>query len=322
MTNGTIARRPEKSGRSTGRGSANTALPRSGSKRTDRSDLLSAIGFLTPFLALLLVFQYIPLAIMARDSTYQFSLFNPDAAKFVGADNFVRVFTNPATMQSMGVTLLFIVGVVVLVVPCGFLLAVFLNGRLPARALIRVMVFLPVVTSAVVVSTMWTFMLGQHGLINSTLNLIGVPSLGFLTDVRLALPAIVVMSVWQQVGLAAVLFLGGLQSVPLDIEEAASVDGASPLRRLVSITIPLVSRTTLLVVVVMTVFALQAFAPAYVMTGGAPDGTTNLIIYQIYKAAFVLHDPGYASALSIIVLVFALAVSLIQMQLLKTRWNY
>src|SRR5690606_2501560 len=123
-------------------------------------------------------------------------------------------------------------------------------------------------------------------------------------------------------GLAAVLFLGGLQGIPEEVQEASVVDGAGALRRLVHITVPLVSRTTLLVVIVMTVFALQAFAPAMLMTGGGPAGTTNLITYHIYRTAFYLQQPGVASAISIIVLLFALTVSLIQMRLLRTRWNY
>ncbi|MEV8252737.1 sugar ABC transporter permease [Rhodoglobus sp. NPDC076762] len=290
--------------------------------RAARKDLIAAAGFLTPFLILLLIFQYIPLIVMARNSLYDYTLFNPDAAVFVGFDNFVFALTDQTTLQSLLVTLLFVVGMVIIVIPCAFLLAVYLNGRLPARGLIRTMIFLPVVTSSVVVATMFVFMLSQSGLINSLLAGIGLGPFPFLTDSSFALPSIILMSVWQQVGLAAVLFLGGLQSIPDDVQEAAVVDGAGPIRRLFSITIPLLSRTTLLVVVVMTVFALQAFAPALLMTSGGPEGTTNLVMFHIYRTAFYLQQPGVASAISIIVLVFALLVSLIQMRLLRTRWNY
>jgi multiple sugar transport system permease protein len=287
-----------------------------------KRDVLPALGFLTPFLVLLLIFQYIPLVVMARNSLYSYTLFNPGDATFVGGQNFVQVFTDPTTLQSMFVTLVFIVGVVVLVVPISFILASYLNGKLPARAIVRTMIFLPVVTSSVVVATLWTFLLNQTGLVNSVLNAVGLPSAGFLTDKNQALIAIIIMSVWQQVGLATVLFLGGLQSVPQELYEAANMDGAGPFKRAIHITIPLVSRTTLFIVVVMTVFALQAFAPAYIMTGGAPEGTTNLIIYLIYQTAFEMNQPGYASAMSIVVLVFAILISLVQMRLLRTRWNY
>lgn len=304
------------------RGEDRGSSPRRKALSPAKRNILPALGFLTPFLALLLTFQYLPLFVMARNSVYEYSLLNPDAATFVGAKNFIRVFQDPAALQSMVVTLLFMVGVVVLIVPIAFLLAVYLNGKLPARALIRTMIFLPVVTSSVVVATLWTFMLNRSGLLNSLLASWGIPDLSFLTDKKLALISIIVMSVWHQVGLAAVLFLGGLQSIPEEIKEAASVDGAGALRRLWSITVPLVSRTTLLVVVVMTVYALQGFAPALIMTGGGPEGSTNLIMYHIYRSAFFLQQPGYASALSLVVLAFALIISLVQMRLLRTRWNY
>ncbi len=288
----------------------------------NRRNLVAASGFLTPFLILLVLFQYLPLLAMARNSLYDYTLFNPDAATFVGVDNFVRVFTDRATLTSLVVTLLFMAGLLILVIPAAFLLAVYLNGRLPARALLRTMIFLPVVTSSVVVSVMWMFMLNQSGLINSALASIGVGPIGFLTDPKLALPAIIVMTVWQQVGLATVLFLGGLQAIPAELVEAAQVDGASAARRLWSITLPLLSHSTLLIVVVMTVFGLQAFAPAYIMTSGGPEGTTNLLIFHIYRTAFYLQQPGFASAMTVVLLAIAMTISLIQMRVLKTTWSY
>ncbi len=302
--------------------SISSARKRPAVSRTARKNLAAAAAFLAPFLILLLVFQYVPLFVLARNSLYEYTLFNPDAAVFVGFDNFVAALGDPATLQSLGITFLFVVGMVVVVVPVSFLFATYLNGRLPARALLRTMIFLPVVTSSVVVATMFVFMLAQNGLVNSVLRSFGLPAAPFLTDPALALPTIILMTVWQQVGLAAVLFLGGLQAIPEEVQEAAVMDGAGPLRRMFSITIPLVSRTTLLVVVVMTVFALQAFAPALLMTSGGPGGTTNLVIYHIYRTAFYLQQPGVASAISIIVLVFAVLISLVQMRLLRTRWNY
>ncbi|WP_401000723.1 carbohydrate ABC transporter permease [Agromyces sp. GXQ0307] len=291
-------------------------------RKRGRHEIRTAAIFLAPFMLLILLFQYVPLAVMARDSLYEFTLYNPDMAGFVGGENFVRAFTNPTTLQSMLVTLVFMAGFLVFTVPLGFLLAVYLNAKLPARGLIRTMVFLPVVTSAVVVATMWGFILNQSGLLNSALASAGLGPVNFLTNTSLALPSIILLSVWQQVGLAAVIFLGGLQAIPEEIKEAASVDGAGPFRRLISITIPLVSRTTVLVVVVMTVFSIQAFAPAYVITSGGPEGSTNLFVFDIYRTAFFLQQPGFASALSVILLLFALLISWIEMRLLRTTWSY
>lgn len=287
-----------------------------------RRRLVAASGFLAPFLILLLIFQYIPLYILGRSSFESYTLYNPEVREFVGLDNFVYVFTDPATRQSLFVTLLFVIGMVAIVVPVAFVLAVFLNSKMPARPLVRTVVFLPVVTSQVVVATIFLFMLSESGLLNAALATVGLGPYPFLTDTSFALPAIIAMSAWQQIGLAAVLFIGGLQGIPGEMYEAAEVDGAGAVRRVLSITIPLLSRTTLMIVVVMTVFALQAFAPAMLMTGGAPEGTTNLAIYHIYRMAFYLQQPGVASAISVVVLAFALLVSLIQMRLLRTRWSY
>lgn len=293
-----------------------------GQRRHRMRTALTASGFLAPFVLLTLLFQYIPLFVLARDSVHEYTLFNPDAAEFVGAKNFVRIFSDPDTLQSFGVTAVFMVAFLVIVVPLGLLLAVYLNGKLPARGIVRTVVFLPVVTSSVVVATMWTFMLAQTGLVNGVLGGTGLEPVAFLTDKNTALIAIVLMCVWQQVGLAAVLFLGGLQAIPAEVQEASEIDGAGPLQRLWHITVPMVSRTTVLVVVMMTVFALQAFAPAFIMTTGGPEGSTNFIMYHIYRTAFFLQEPGFASAISIVVLVFALLVSLVQMRLLKTKWNF
>jgi multiple sugar transport system permease protein len=291
-------------------------------KNRARRVLLVASAFLAPFLILSIVFQYGPLLMLARDSLFSYRLTNPDARTFVGLDNFIRVFTDATTLQSLFVTLLFALGVVVLTIPLAFLLANFLNSKLPARGFVRTLVFLPVVTSAVVVATLWTFLLNNNGLVNSVLAGFGLGPFDFLTDKSQALPAIIIMSVWQQIGLAAVMYLGGLQAIPGDVVEASMLDGAGPVRRMISVTIPLMSRTTVLVVVVMTVFALQSFAPAYVMTAGAPEGTTNTLVYHIYKTAFNLQQPGYASAISVVLLLIAIIISLVQMRLLRTRWDY
>jgi len=130
------------------------------------------------------------------------------------------------------------------------------------------------------------------------------------------------MTLWQQVGFAAVLFLAGLQNIPEDVVEAARLDGASRWQQVWHITVPLMGRTTMFVVVTMTVFSLQSFAPAFVMTSGGPNYSTNFIVYQIYESAFSLQNPAEASAISVALTVIALLISGVQMRLLRTRWDY
>ncbi|MGF0539978.1 carbohydrate ABC transporter permease [Agrobacterium sp. ES01] len=288
-----------------------------------KRDWLFAAGFLAPFMILLLVFQYVPLLVMARNSVYQYSLLNPAAAKFVGLRNFTDMIDYEDAAASFGVTFLFALGVVLFVIPVAFSLALFLNSRLPARALVRTMIMLPVVTSSVVVATMWSFLLDpSNGLINGVLNLAGIGNQPFLTSTSQSLAALIVMTLWQQVGFGAILFLAGLQGLPAELTEAARIDGATKRQVLWNITIPLLSRTTLFVVVIMTVFSLQAFAPAFLMTQGGPQESTNLIVYHIYNSAFIMQQAGYASALSVVLLLVVLVISMIQMTLLRSRWNY
>ncbi|OBZ96607.1 hypothetical protein ADU59_02285 [Pararhizobium polonicum] len=297
--------------------------PRKVVTKRQKRDRLVAFGFLAPFMTLLLIFQYVPLLVMARNSVYDYSLLNPAAEKFVGLRNFTDMIDYDDAATSFGMTFLFALGVVIFVIPVAFALALFLNSRLPARGLVRTMIMLPVVTSSVVVATMWSFLLDpSNGLINGALAIFGVAPLPFLTSTSQALPAIVAMTLWQQVGFGAILFLAGLQGLPSELGEAARIDGATRGQVLWNITIPLLSRTTLFVVVIMTVFSLQAFAPAFLMTQGGPQDSTNLIVYHIYNTAFIMQQAGYASALSVALLLVVLAISMLQMALLRSRWNY
>jgi ABC-type sugar transport system permease subunit len=197
---------------------------------------------------------------------------------------------------------------------------VLLNTRRRGAPILRAIVFLPVVTSVVVVSTMWTFIYApSNGLANSVLNAFGLPNLAYLTTAHQALPSLIVMTAWEEVGFSMMLFLAGLQSIPAEYEEAAAVDGANAWQRFWHVVLPLLARTTVLVVIVNTIFALQSFAQAYIMTQGGPSGSTNFMVYNIYTNAFSLGNPGYASALSVVFLIIVLLVSLVQMRSLRGR---
>jgi ABC-type sugar transport system permease subunit len=276
--------------------------------------------FVGPFLGMLIRFQYVPVVAMLRDSLYDFSLLNPDRRSFVALGNYLTLLEDPDRQQAFLVTFVFAFGVVATVIPVSFAIAIYLNGRLPARAIVRTVVFLPVVTSVVVIATMWTFLLDpSNGLINNALATLGLPRGEYLTSKSQALPSIIVMMLWQQTGFATVLFLSGLQGIPRDLEDAARVDGCGPWQRVRFVVIPLLARTTVFVVVIMTVFSLQAFAPSLVMTGGGPEGTTNFVAYDIYALAFQLQMPGLASAVSVVFMVIVLTISLIQMRVLRAK---
>jgi len=280
----------------------------------------AALLLLLPFCALLLLFQYYAIGLMVRDSLFSYSNLNSALSRFIGLENFRNLLHDSVAMQSLEVTTIFAAGSVVTQVPLGLLLALFLKRKRRSTTFFRTVSFSPVVLSVVVVSTMWTFILASNGgLANSALQTVGLPSLNFLTSGRDALPSLIVMTLWEEVGFSMVLYLAGLQSIPRECEEAAAIDGASTLQRLRFVTLPLLRRTTLLVTVTATVFSFQAFAQPYIMTLGGPNGTTDFMVYDIYRTAFTLGEPGYASAISVLLLVIVLIVSLAQMRGLRSN---
>ena len=286
----------------------------------NRDTTLTVVACLVPFLVLLGIFQYFAIGLMIRNSLYSYSLLNTGYSKFVGLGNYREILHDHLAIQSIEVTLLFALGVVVTQVPLGLGLALLLNMRRHGAALLRSIVFVPVVTSVVVVTTMWTFIYAPSGgLANSVLQAMHLPVFKYTTAPHQALPALIIMTLWEEVGFSMMLFLAGLQSIPAEYEEAAAVDGAGSWSRFRRIVLPLLSRTTVLVVVVSTIFALQAFTQSFIMTQGGPDGSTNFMVYNIYTEAFNLGDPGYASALSVILLLIVIVVSALQMRALRGR---
>jgi ABC-type sugar transport system permease subunit len=288
-----------------------------------RKDNRPAILFLGPFAILLIAFQYVPLVTMFVNSTRTYNLLSPSKWTFVGLDNFTRILADPTALHSLVVTATFTIGLVLVELPLGLLLAVFINRKIRGIALLRGSIFAPVVTSVVVVATMWTFMLDPtHGLINNALAVLHLGPFQFTTSESQALPSLLAMTIWEQVGFSMVLFLAGLQTIPPDYYDAAAVDGAGSVGQFRHITVPLLRRTIVLVVIVMTTFAFQTFAPAYIMTQGGPNYSTQFFVFEIYQQAFSFLDPGYASALSVVLIGAILLVAAIQMRLLRTRWDY
>jgi multiple sugar transport system permease protein len=289
-------------------------------KATNSGDGRHALLFLLPFCAFLLVFQYYSIGLMVRNSLFSYSLLNTSHETFVGLSNYGQIVHDPIAIQSREVTLLFAVGIAITQVPLGLGLAILLNRRRRGVALIRAVAFSPVVTSVVVVATMWTFIFApSDGLANSVLHVLGLGPFRFVTSSSEALASIILMTLWEEVGFSMVIYLAGLQSIPSIYEEAAAVDGAGPIGRFWYGVLPLLRRTTVLVVVVSTVFALQAFAQAYIMTNGGPDGSTNFMVFNIYSEAFSLGNPGYASALAVVLLLIVVVITTVQLRVLRSR---
>ncbi|MCA9832757.1 MAG: sugar ABC transporter permease [Thermomicrobiales bacterium] len=278
----------------------------------------AALLFVLPALINFAVFRYYPMIWAFRASLWDYSLLG-GFRKFVGFDNYVRALTEDKFFwHSLRVTAVFAIGYVPLVVVLALLLAVFASQPYRGMGLIRGFIFVPVVTSYIVVSIVWGMVLNKDvGLLNGFLSTIGLPRMEYLTSIRNALPTLIGISVWKDVGYSMIILVAGLRGIPEDYYDAAHLDGANAWRRFIDVTVPMLRRHLMFVTVISTLFAFQVFVPIYQLTHGGPARATNVAVYYIYQRAFKFGEMGYASALSVILLVILMVVSLGQMRLMR-----
>ena len=274
--------------------------------------------FVLPALLIFAVFRYYPMVWAFRASMWDYSLLR-GFIQYVGVDNYVRAFTDdPIFWQSMRTTLWYALAKVPLTVSLALGLALFANQPKPGMGVIRALIFVPVVTSFIVVSIVWGMVLNKDvGLLNSILQSIGLPRFEYLTSQTNALPTIIAISIWKDVGYSVIILVAGLRGIASDFYDAAIVDGATLWERFIYITIPMLRRHIMFVSVIGTLGAFQVFIPVFQLTQGGPVRATNVIVYYIYREAFQFSRMGYASALSVILLVVLLFISIIQIRLIR-----
>jgi ABC-type sugar transport system permease subunit len=273
--------------------------------------------FVLPALINLSIFRYFPIIWSVRVSLWDYSLLG-GYKEFVGFDNYIRLLQDDFFWESMVVTLRFFIMYVPSIIIIALALAVFSNQNKPGMGTIRAIIFIPVVTSFVVVAIIWGMLLNKDvGLINALIQSFGFQRTSFLLDKELALPTIVVISVWKNVGYSVIIFVAALKSVPDIYYEAAIVDGANSWQQFWKITLPMIRRQLMFVTVWATLDAFQVFIPIYALTKGGPRRATNAVVYYIYREAFQFGEMGYAAAISIVLLVLLIIVSVIQMRLMR-----
>ena len=279
---------------------------------------LIVLAFLLPSALPLLAFTLGPMVAAAWVSLHQWNLLAP--MKFVGLDNYAKLLTDPETGDVFLHTVYYVAGYLPIVYVGGLALALGLNTALKGRALLRGVYFLPVVTSWIVVALVWRWLLSpSSGVVNTVLGFFGVDGPGWWTDPNWAMPSIIVASAWKDLGFVMIILLAGLQAIPQDMYDAAKVDGAGPWRRLFSVTLPLLSPSTFFVLVISLINGFQVFDQVYAMTGGGPNGASEVVVEQIYDMTFRYGLAGEASALSWILFVVILAVTVIQVRG-QRRW--
>jgi multiple sugar transport system permease protein/raffinose/stachyose/melibiose transport system permease protein len=204
----------------------------------------------------------------------------------------------------------------------GLVLAILVNQKLRAVTAFRVIFFIPVVTSIVVVSILWKFMYRDDGLVNSTINTLTFGAwqgTSWLNNTSTALPAIIVLSIWQAVGFHMIIWLSGLQTIPGELYEAAEVDGASRWQQFVNVTWPGLRSTMVFVLVTITISALSLFVQIDVMTQGGPVNSTTTLVYHAVRKGYREQEVGYGAAISLIFFLLVLAISLVQRYLTRDK---
>ncbi|URR36267.1 sugar ABC transporter permease [Thermosynechococcus sp. HN-54] len=263
----------------------------------------------------LTIFVFLPILYLVYLS-FTTGSFSQEGVRWVGLQNYQQLLLSPDFWQVVGNTLYFTVATVLPTIVLPLLLAVALNQALIGRDLLRTAYFLPSITSIVAAGLGFRWLFQTDGPVNQLVQTLGGEPIAWLSDPTWAMPVLILLSSWKQLGFNLVVFLAGLQTIPRDRYEAALLDGANAWQQFCYITLPGLQPTLILVFVTTTIFTLRSFEQVYVVTGGGPLDTTNLLVFYIYQQAFALFDFGYAAAAATVLL--GVTLGLIWLQL-RTR---
>ena len=282
------------------------------------SDGFVAFVFLFVPLLLLLALKVYPIFYNLFLSFTRYDLF--DAPKFVGFRNYQYVFTDEGTRQSIWNTLLFTVETVPIGTAIALIIAKLLDQPLVGRLLFRTLYYLPVISSIVVSAMIWRWIYNpQYGLLNHFFSLVGLPMQTWLSDPNLALPSLVVVTIWGSIGGNMIIFLAGLQDIPREVLEAAKVDGANASQRFLRITVPLMRPVILFVVVTFIISIFRNFGLIFMLTQGGPLNRTATMVWEVYLNVFAYLRLGRGAAISIIMLLIVFAITAASFRVLKER---
>jgi len=285
-----------------------------------RRDVLAGYLFIAPQLAGVVLFVLIPVGLAIWYSLSDWNVFTGEQT-FVGADNYAALADDPQLPSVLWATAVFCVGVVILNIGLGLLLAVLLNRRFRGATFFRTLFFSPVVVSVVAWTLVWGFLLQDNGGVNGLLGTVGITGPNWLQHGDTAMVSVIITQVIRSVGVNMVLFLAALQGVPSNLYEAARIDGAGSRVMFTRITLPLISPTVLLTSIITIVGALQSFAQIAVLTSGGPELSTTVLVYYVFQQAFEFNHIGYGSTLALMLLSFVMLLTLLQWQL-RRKWVF
>jgi len=272
---------------------------------------LPYVMFFSAFVAYPLLFSFILLF-------HRWNVVTP--MEWIGLKNFERLLQDPLFFKSIWNTVVFLLIHVPLQIVVALGLAVLLRSGLKLMGLFRAVYFMPVVVSGVVVTILWMQLYAyDHGLLNRLMVVLGAGKIPWLVDPDMAMPSVALMATWKNVGIYIVLFLVGLQNIPRELYESASLDGATGLRQFFRITVPMLNPTIVVVIVLSTIGGFSLFIEPYVLTGGGPMQSTLSAVLYIYNQAFYFGHMGYAATLGFVFALIILCVVLLQRRVVETE---
>lgn len=281
-----------------------------GRKRDER---VAAYIFVAPAVILLIAFLVVPMIYTVYFSGFKYQIMRPDAMKFIGFENYQKLFSDKNFWLALKNTVYF----TVIVVPCqcalALALALLVSKKFRGVAVFRTMYFAPQLTSMVVISVLWSVLYNANpntGLINSILVSLGMSPIKFLSDANTAMNSIIFMSAWQGAGYQMMIFLAGLQGIPRDQYEAAYVDGATKFKQFLYITLPGLKGTIKYVIMITMIQAMKLFTQPYIMTQGGPKNSTKTLVYYIYTQGFQKGNFGYACSIAAVFFVIVVCMSM------------
>ena len=280
-------------------------------------DTFAAWVFLAPALIVLGVFLFYPIVYLLYLS-FTTGSFTVKGIEWIGLRNYLRLFSDLDFWQVIGNTIYFTLATVVpaIVIPLG--LAVLLNRSLALRGILRAAYFIPSITSLVAVGLGFRWLFQTEGPINSWLLQLGISPIPWLSSTVWAMPVLILLSTWKQLGFNLVVFLAGLQTIPQSRYEAAELDGANDWAKFWYITLPGLNPTIIFATTTTAIFTLRSFEQVYIITGGGPLNSTNILVYYIYEQAFARFEFGYAAAAATILLAIAAIFVYLQLKIWRS----
>jgi multiple sugar transport system permease protein len=273
-----------------------------------------------PTLIVIFTFSILPfiMAIVYSFTNKMLVSTSGNSLKFIGFDNYIQLFQDSTTYKAFLNTFIYTIVIVPLITIFALLLALLVNVKLKGITILRTIAFSPQILAMTVVAVAFAFIFSSSstGMLNSLLKIVHIHSQTWLKDPKLALSVIIVMTLWQVVGLNMIYYMSGIQFIPTELYEAADIDGCTIWQKFINITIPLLRNTTIFVLISNTIFSLRLFTQVYVLTNGGPMNSTTSLVYLIYDAGFTGTRIGYASALSVIFFILVLIISVFQIKLM------